>query len=93
MSEKKEKPVTKAEPEVLDPNEEVEYYAPLLPGRTQKDIICCVNGTLLRLKRGMTHKIKRKYKECLDNANEQTLSIYNTIDETKKQGEKPVAEL
>jgi hypothetical protein len=82
-----------AEAKLSDPNEEVEYYAQLLPGRTQKDIFVCVNGDSLRLKRGMKHKIKRKFAEALENANEQTMSIYNTIDETKKKGEKPLAEM
>ena len=85
----------KAEAEAMlpDPNEEVEYYAPLLQGRNQKDIIVIVNGDSLRLKRGMKHKIKRKFVEALDNANAQTMSIYNTIDETKRKGEKPLAEM
>ena len=82
-----------AEAKLPDPNEEVAYNAPLLPGRTQKDIFVCVNGESLRLKRGMTHKIKRKFAEALDNANAQTMAIYNTIDETKKKGEKPLAEM
>lgn len=90
MSEtKKEKPVAK----VLDPNEEVDYTAPLLPGRTQKDAVCIVNGVMLQVKRGVSVKIKRKYKEAFDNANAQTMSIYNTIDETKKRGEKPLADM
>ena len=91
MSEKKAKTVE--EVMLPDPNEEVEYYAQLLPGRTQKDIIVIVNGESLRLKRGMKHKIKRKFVEALDNANEQTMSIYNTIAETKKKGEKPLADM
>lgn len=81
------------EAKLPDPNEEVEYYAQLLPGRTQKDIIVIVNGDSLRLQRGMKHKIKRKFVEALDNANEQTMSIYNTIAETKKKGEKPLADM
>lgn len=91
MSEKKEKPV--AEKKLVDMNEEVEYEAPLLPGRTQKDVICIVNGTMLRVKRGVKVKIKRKYKEAFDNANAQAMSIYNIIDETKKKGEKPLADM
>lgn len=88
MSEKKEKTVAK-----VDPNEKVEYFAPLLSGRTQKDIFVCVNGESLQLKRGMKHMIKRKFVEALENANEQTMSIYNTIADTKKKGEKPLADM
>lgn len=90
MSEKKEKPVAE---KLVDMDEEVEYEAPLLPGRNQKDVVCIVNGTMLRVKRGVKVKIKRKYKEAFDNANAQAMSIYNIIDETKKKGEKPLAEM
>lgn len=93
MSEKKKDLEAEAKAKALDPNELVEYNAPLLPGRTQRDILVIVNGESLRLKRGMTHKIKRKFKEALDNANKQAMSIYSAIDEAKKQGEKPLAEM
>lgn len=93
MSEKKAKVVEEAEVKAVDMEEEVDYFVPLLPGRTQKDVICIVNGTALCLKRGMTHRIKRKYKEAFDNANAQAMSIYNLIDETKKKGEKPLADM
>ena len=87
------KPKTEAEVEILDPNEKVEYYAPLLSGRVQKDIIVIVNGESLQLKRGMKHMIKRKFVEALENANEQTMSIYNTTAEIKRKGEKPLADM
>lgn len=90
MSEtKKEKPVAK----VLDPNEEVDYTAPLLPGRTQKDVVCIVNGTMLQIKRGVPVKIKRKYYEALMNAQAQQMSVFAAIDDTKKRGEKPLADM
>lgn len=89
MSEKKEKVEVKA----VDMNEEVDYTAPLLPGRTQKDVVCLVNGTMLRIKRGVPVKIKRKYLEVLQNAQEQQYAVFNVIDETKKRGEKPIADM
>ena len=89
MSEKKEKVEVKA----VDMNEEVDYLAPLLPGRTQKDVVCLVNGTMLRIKRGVPVKIKRKYLEVLQNAQEQQYAVFNVIDETKKRGEKPIADM
>ena len=94
MSEKKAKPETKVEEtKVLDPNEEIDYMAPILPGRTQKDVVCIVNGVMLRVKRGVPVKIKRKYHEALMNAQAQEMSVYSIIDDTKKRGEKPVAEM
>ena len=92
MSEKKDKAIT--EVKALDPNELVEYTASFIPGvKVQKPIVVGVNGEIIRIQRGKTVKIKRKFKEVLDNANAQIMSTYKTIDETKKQGEKPVAEL
>ena len=92
-AEAKAKAEAEAKAKLPDPNEEIEYFAQLLPGRNQKDIIVIVNGDSLRLKRGMKHKIKRKFVEALENANAQAMSIYNTIDETKKKGEKPLADI
>lgn len=92
MSEKKEKTV--AEVNLPDPDEEVTYTAHLIPGsKRQRPIVAIVNGEMIRIKRGETVKIKRKFLEVLENANEQTLSIYKAIDDAKKAGEKPAAEL
>lgn len=86
MSEKKEK--------VLDPNELVTYAAPFIPGsKKQKPIVVIVNGEIIRIKRGETVKIKRKFLEVLENANAQTLAMYKTINDVKKAGEKPAAEM
>lgn len=94
MSEKKDKTVTAAEVNLPNPEEEVEYTAHLIPGvKVQKPIVVGVNGEIIRIKRGETVKIKRKFVEVLDNANKQIMSTYKTIDDAKKQGEKPVAEL
>ena len=92
MSEKKDKTIT--EVKALDPNELVAYTASFIPGvKKQKPIVVGVNGEIIRIQRGETVKIKRKFVEVLDNANAQVMSTYHTINETKKQGEKPVAEL
>lgn len=95
MSEKNTKPVaenTKPKAEV-NMDEEVDYVAPLLPGRNQKDVVCLVNGTMLRVKRGVPVKIKRKYYEALMNAQTQQMSVLNVIDDTKKRGDKPIADM
>lgn len=94
MSEKKDNKGTQAEVKLPDPEELVEYTAHIIPGmKKQKPIVVGVNGEIIRIKRGETVKIKRKFVEVLDNANKQTMSIYTTIEETKKQGEKPAAEM
>lgn len=104
MSEKKEKTVVETEaeatPEVAteaklpDPNELVPYTAPFIPGsKKQKPIVVIVNGEIIRIRRGETVKIKRKFLEVLENANAQTLAMYKTINDVKKAGEKPAAEM
>ena len=92
MSEKKENKVT--EVKLPDMEELVEYTAPIIPGvKKQKPVVVGVNGEIIRIQRGKAVKIKRKFVEVLENANAQTMSIYETIDETKRQGEKPIAEM
>lgn len=92
MSEKKENKVTEAK--LPDMEELVSYTAPIIPSvKKQKPVVVGVNGEIIRIQRGKAVKIKRKFVEVLDNANTQTMSIYETIDETKRQGEKPIAEM
>ena len=54
-----------------DPNELVDYMAPLLPGGKQRDIFCAVNGETCCIKRGVPVKIKRKFYDNLMNAQQQ----------------------
>ena len=64
-----EKKTTEAAP---DMEELVEYAAPLLTGTdAAPDIVVGVNGELIRIKRGETVRIKRKFVEVLRNAQAQ----------------------
>ena len=83
---------TKAE-QAYDPNELVEYFAPLLPGGKQKDIWVAVNGETCVIKRGVSVKIKRKFYDALQNAQRQQLAAYQAMAQIQKQGEKPAAEM
>ena len=91
MSDKK----TKAEEAVkaYDPNELVEYTAPLLPGTKQKDLWVAVNGETCVVKRGVPVKIKRKFLEAIQNAQAQQYAAYRAMAQIQKQGEKPAAEM
>ena len=83
----------KAAPEV-DPMEElVEYTAPLLPHLKKRDILVGVNGELLRIQRGVTVKIKRKYYEALQNAAAQEFAALEARQDIKRQGEKALASM
>lgn len=85
---------TKAAAEkAYDPNELVDYIAPLLPGSKQKDIFGAVNGETFQVKRGVPVKIKRKFLEVLQNAQAQQFDAYQTMEQIQKQSEKPAAEM
>ena len=82
-----------AEPEVPETTEPsgddyVDYMAPLLPGKVQKDIFCAVNGETVLIKRGVNVKVKRKFVEALNNAAAQQYAAYQTMTDIRKQGEK-----
>ena len=54
-----------------NPDELVEYTAPLLPGTKQKDLWVAVNGETCVIKRGVTVPVKRKFLEAIQNAQAQ----------------------
>lgn len=84
----------KVKAEVYDPNELVDYMAPLDPNNDkQKDIPVCVNGEWCFIKRGIPVKIKRKFYDALMNAQRQNLVAYQTMAQIQKQGNKPAAEM
>lgn len=81
------------ETKAYDPDELVDYMAPLLPGSKQKDIFGSVNGETFRVKRGVPVKIKRKFYDVLMNAQQQQYAAYQAMAQIRKQGEKPAAEM
>ena len=89
MSEKN----TKAEAKAYNPDELVEYTAPLLPGTKQKDLWVAVNGETCVIKRGIPVQIKRKFLDAIQSAQRQQLAAYQEMAKIQKQGEKPAAEM
>ena len=71
----------------------VDYMAPLLPGKVQKDIFCAVNGETVLIKRGVPVKVKRKFEEALNNAAAQQYAAYQTMTDIRKQGDKPAGNM
>ncbi|MCD7927355.1 MAG: hypothetical protein LUF80_00595 [Oscillospiraceae bacterium] len=57
----------------------VSYSAPLDPKSTSRDILVAVNGETIRIKRGETVQIKRKFVEALNNADRQALAAYRAM--------------
>lgn len=98
MSEKKTAAAEAAETAevVTDPNEElVEYTAPLMgrPGEESQDIIVGVNGEFIRIMRGETVKIKRKFLLVLQNAEAQEMAAYKAQIAAQNASRKALADM
>ncbi len=83
-----------AQKKPANPNDElVEYTAPLLGSPNKKDIIVGVNGETIRIKRGMPVKIKRKFLKVLQQAADQEIAAYKTMEQAQQQAHKAMAQL
>lgn len=77
-----------------DPNEDlVDYMAPLMGSATRKEVVVGVNGELIRIKRGVRVKIKKKFYRVLQQAADQELAAYRTMERAQEQGKRAVAQL
>ena len=75
----------------LDPEELVEYTAPLLYTDRERDLVVSVNGETIRILRGVPVHIKRKYLEVLENAQAQTDAARQVMAEAKERSSKALA--
>jgi hypothetical protein len=76
----------------IDPMEElVEYAAPLLPDLKKQEVICAVNGEIIRVQRGETVKIKRKFVKALERAAKQEVAAMRGRIAMQQQANKPLA--
>lgn len=91
MSKKVEE--AKVEEIVADPNELVDYTAPLLPGTKQRDVFVAVNGETCVIKRGIPVKVKRKFLEALNNAQAQQFAAYQAMAQIQQNGSKATANM
>lgn len=79
---------------VTDPNEElVEYTAPLMGHTDSRDIIVGVNGEIIRIMRGETVKIKRKFLLVLQDAEKQEMEAYKAQMAAQKASAKALADM
>lgn len=77
-----------------EPEELVDYIAPLIPGApNQADVIAAVNGEMIRIKRGVTVQIRRKFKEVLDNAAAQQMEAFKQQEAAVNQASKAAMNL
>lgn len=85
---------TKSTENVGDPMEElVEYMAPVILGKTDRSIFVSVNGENIRIQRGKTVRIKRKFVEVLEHAAEQEMAAETYMDAAKQSSAKALAEI
>ena len=66
-------PVASAAP---DPEELIDYTAPLLGPEGPRDLFIAVNGESVRVKRGVPVKLRRKFYEALMNAEQQAYDAW-----------------
>lgn len=90
MSETKETKVTAA---AIDPEELVSFTAPIDPTGRERDILLSVNGETIRIKRGSTVEIKRKFLECWENSIAQRNAAYIAMEKAVEGGKAPVLEM
>lgn len=83
-----------AQKKPANPNDElVEYVAPLLGAPNKKDIVVSVNGETIRIKRGVPVQIKRKFLKVLQQAADQEMAAYLTMEQAQRQGQKAMASM
>lgn len=76
-----------------DMEELVDYMAPVILGKADQTIFCQVNGENIRIKRGEKVKIKRKFKEVLDNAEAQEMAAYAYMEGAQRGSSRALADL
>lgn len=91
MSEKVKEAAQKAAGQ--DPEQLVDYHAPIDPMGESRDITVGVNGEFIRIQRGKDVQIKRKFLEVLQNADAQEMAAREARDKAVKSSEKAIYDL
>ncbi len=77
----------------LDPEELVEFTAPVDLTGTRRDILLSVNGETVRVKRGATVRLPRKFLEAWDNANAQAMAAQAAMELAQERSGVPASAL
>ncbi len=87
----------KTEPETKakgpDPEELVDFTAPYDPTGEKRDILLSVNGETVRVKRGETVQIKRKFVEAWENSLAQTIEARRAQEKARDQSKTPLMDM
>ena len=79
---------------VNDPMEElVDFTAPYDPTGAQRDILLSVNGETIRVKRGSTVQVKRKFVQLWEDANAQSAAARVAMEKASQGGKTPLLEM
>ena len=82
-----------AAPEADADGEEMMDFVLPMNGTDERPLFVCVNGQNIRIRRGETVRIKRKYYEAIRNAREQEMAAYHARLAMQANGRKALAEL
>lgn len=78
----------------LDPMEElVDFTAPFDPTDSRGEVLLGVNGQVVRVKRGATVRLKRKFVQAWEDANAQAAAARETMDRARRSGRAPMLEM
>lgn len=73
-----------------DPMEElVEFSVPFDPTGSSRDVLIAVNGETIRVKRGAAVRVKRKFVEAWNHANEQRVAAHQVMEQAQEGGQAP----
>ena len=78
---------------VLDPEELVDFTAPMDPTGAKRDILLAVNGETVRVKRGSTVQLKRKFLEVWNNAAAQAMAARATMERAQEGSRAPALDM
>lgn len=87
MSEKK----VDAEMDIME--ELVDFTAPFDPAGNRGELLLGVNGQVVRVKRGETVRIKRKFVRAWENANAQAAAARAAMDKARQSVRAPLLEM
>lgn len=76
-------------------DELVDYMAPIIGAGDQemKPLFVCVNGESCAIKPGVPVRLKRKFLDALEHANDQRLAAWRYMQEQQSRGRKALSEM
>lgn len=67
----------------------VDFFLPLDPAMTSQDVLLCVNGETVRVKRGVEVRLKRKFAQVWQQAVEQRVAARQIMERAQEGAKAP----